>query len=41
MKNRIVACRLPTESFIYATALETSAKLLTQDADLEGLPNIT
>jgi len=29
------------DGIIYATALETSAKLLTQDADLEGLPGVT
>ena len=29
------------DGIIYATALETSARLLTQDADLEGLPGVT
>jgi len=29
------------DGIIYATALETSAKLLTQDSDLEGLPGVT
>jgi len=29
------------DGIIYASALETSAKLLTQDADLEGLPGVT
>lgn len=28
------------DGVIYATALEASAKLLTQDADLEGLPGV-
>jgi len=29
------------DGIIYATALEASANLLTQDADLEGLPSVT
>ncbi|MCX6866681.1 MAG: type II toxin-antitoxin system VapC family toxin [Verrucomicrobia bacterium] len=29
------------DGIIYATALETSARLLTQDANLEGLPGVT
>lgn len=29
------------DGLIYATALEASAKLLTQNADLEGLPGVT
>lgn len=29
------------DGIIYATALEASAKLLTQDADLAGLPGVT
>ena len=29
------------DGIIYATALESSANLLTQDADLEGLPGVT
>lgn len=29
------------EGIIYATAFEASANLLTQEADLEGLPGVT